>query len=191
MGVNSVVQIQNSALIKLGAEQITVDTENNTRARLVRERFPVVRDRLLRSHPWNFAIDFISLAAISPTPSNIFSYSYVYQLPSDCLRVLETSLGYDEEWEEISGKQIACNSDTLKIKYLKKITDVSKYDDNFAEVLAWDLAHDICYALTQSKDLKAEVKKSLDAELRAARSFDAQVGSVRRVVSDDWFDARR
>lgn len=191
MGVTSEVAIMNSALIKLGAERIISPDDANNRARLCKEQYPKVRDELIRSHPWNFAISFISLAAISPTPSDIFGYTTVFQLPTNCLRVLETDLGFDDQWEEIEGRRIAANVSTLKVKYIKKVVDVTSYDDNFCETLAWALAADIAYALTQSQAAVEGAVKNFEAKLKVTRSFDAQVGSVRRVVADDWLTSRR
>lgn len=48
--------IANSALLKLGAESITSLSDTTRRARLVNEQFNKIRKRLLRSHPWNFAM---------------------------------------------------------------------------------------------------------------------------------------
>jgi hypothetical protein len=181
----------NSALTKLGADLIISPDDNNQRAKSCKLRYPVVRDLLLRSHPWNFAIGYSSLAAITPKPDAIFDYQYVFQIPSDFLRVLETNLCDNDKWEELEGGRIGCNVSAIKIKGVKRITDVTKYDSNFCEVLAFALAKDLSYLVTQSS---AQVKQLGDDHrmaLREARSFDAQVGSVRRVISDDWLNSRR
>lgn len=191
MGVASKTTIQNSALIKLGAERIGSEDDDNKRARLVKERYPVVLKELLRSHPWNFAISYVELSAVDPTPDDVFDYDYVFQLPSDCIRVLSTDLCADEHWEEIEGLRIACNSSVLKVKFVKDITDTSKFDDSFVEVLAWALAADLAYAFTQSSQQLETVQKTYEAKLRVARSYDAQVGSVRQVQATEWINARR
>lgn len=190
MAVSSEVEIMNSALRKCGAERINAANDENARARLVKASYPVVRDKLLRSHPWNFAISYVELAAVSPTPDYIYDYTNVFQLPSDCLRVLGVSIE-DDTWEEIEGRRIACDSSVLKVKYIKKITDVTKYDDNFCEVLAWEVAEDIVYALTKSTAQLQEVKKGKTNAIREARSFDAQVGSVKAVEASSWLNSRR
>ena len=190
MAVSSDVEMMTSALRKVGAERINTSTDENTRARLVAAAYPLVRDRLLRSHPWNFAISYVQLAAVSPKPSYIWEYSYVFQLPSDCLRVLGVSASEDT-WEEIEGRRIACDDSDLSVKYIKKITDVSKFDDNFCELLAWELAADICYAITKSTAQVQLVDTKRKEALREARSFDAQVGSVRTVDASDWLNSRK
>lgn len=191
MAATSEVEIMNSALVKLGAERIVDPDDANIRARLCKERYPHVRDALLRSHPWNFCTAYSELAVVDPKPADVFDYQYVFQLPANCSRVFKTDLSYDVEWEEIVGARIATNASSVIVKYGQRITDVTKYDDSFIEVLAWALAADIAYALTQSTAQRDEAKKSFKDELAVARSYDAQVGSVRRVISDEWLDARR
>lgn len=191
MGVTSVTQIQNSALIKLGAERIISEDDESVRARLVKERYAPLRDDLLRAHPWKFARGRESLALIDPVPTTFsgWDFDYIFQLPSDCLRVIETNLFTDEEWN-VEGRYLACNSSTVMIKFIKKIEDVSKFDDNFCEVLAWSLAADIAYALTQSTAREESAKASFEKKLMEARSFNAQQGSVQKVIADDWLNAR-
>ena len=78
--------ICNSALIKIGADRINSMTETNRRAQLCNEQYSKVRDEVLRSHPWNFAITRAEFSQLTTTPS--FGYNYEYSIPSDCLRIL-------------------------------------------------------------------------------------------------------
>ena len=82
----SVVQIVNNALIKIGASAILTLTENSEAARAANLIYEQVRDASIRDHVWNFAIRRVELAQNSTAPA--FEFSYQYNLPSDCLRVL-------------------------------------------------------------------------------------------------------
>ena len=190
--VTSATEIMNSALNKLGAERILSEDDASVRARIMKGQYPIRRDALLCSHPWNFAISYVELALVSPTPDDLeWEYDYVYQLPADCLRVIKCDLEFDDAWEEIEGNRIACNVSELKIKYIKQITDVSKFSARFVETLAYDLATDSCISLTGSADKKEQMQKDYDRYLAQSRSFDAQVGSIKRVEADDWTSSRR
>ncbi len=184
-------EIMNSALRKLGAERITSGSDNNNRARLVSAAYPNVRDNLLRAHPWRFCTSYQELAVVSPLPDDVFDYDYVFQLPSNCLRVVSTNLCKTDPWEEIEGQRIACNISELTVKFIKKITDVTKYDTNFAEVLAYGVAAEIAFALTQSASMTELITKKFEKELATARSYNAQTASVKQVTADDWLNARR
>jgi hypothetical protein len=166
--------------------------DNSTRARIMKTQYTTRRKALLESHPWNFAISYVEVALIDPTPDDIeMDYDYVFQLPSNCLRVLKTDLTSLDEWEEIEGNRIACSSAELKVKFIKDIDDVTKFKGRFAETLAWDLAADTAKIITGSDSTAEAVKKSYIEYLRESRSFDAQVGLKDRVQSDEWFFSRR
>jgi hypothetical protein len=192
VAVTSSTEIMNSALNKLGAERILSEDDASVRARIMKGQYPIRRDALLCSHPWNFAISYVELALVSPTPSYLdWEYTYVFQLPSDCLRVVKVNLDFDDDWEEIEGKRIACNVSELKVKYIKSITDVSKFSARFVETLAYDLAADTALNLTGSPEKKQSAIDDYNKHLAQSRSFDAQVGSIKRVEADDWFSSRR
>ncbi len=192
MGVTTVTQIQNSALIKLGAELINSEDDENKRARLIKEQYPKVRDDLLRAHPWKFARTRVELAPIDPIPDEYssFDYDYVFQLPSDCLRVIGTNLCDTDQWD-VEDRFFLANTTPVIIKYIKQVTNVTKFDDNFCECLAWALAADIAYALTQNVARETSAQASFKAKLAEARSFNAQQGSGPRVSADNFINVRR
>lgn len=190
MGVTSVTQIQNSALIKLGAEPINSEDDESKRARLVKEQYPKVRDALLRSHPWKFARTRATLTPIDPKPDGYSDFRSVYQLPADCLRVVQTDLDDEAHWD-VEDTLLLCNEPTVTIKYIRRVENVTKFDDNFCEVLAWDLAADIAYALTQNVARESSAQSSRDKALMVARSFNAQQGSPPRVSADRILRSRR
>lgn len=190
MAVTTEVEIMNSALRKLGVDPISDPAENNVRARTVSGQYPMTRDKILRAHPWNFCTSYASLALLDPQPADVFDYSFVFQLPTNCSRVFETDLDIRVPWEEISESRLAADSNEVKIKYGRRVTDVTKFDDNFIEVLAWQLAADICFAVTQNAAKTDATEARAERELRQARSFDAQVGSIKQVQSSEWLNAR-
>jgi hypothetical protein len=191
MAVSSEEDIMNSALRKCGAELIVSQDDNSSRARLVKAAYPLIRDKVLRGHPWNFAISYEDLALVDPQPDNVFDYDYVFALPATCLRVFETDLDDADEWEEIESARLACNVGEITVKFCKKITDVTRFDANFVEALAWELAVEISYALIQSTGERDKLIVRAEKEIQKARSFDAQVGRKNRVIATDWINYRR
>ena len=190
MAVTSATEIMNSALIKLGAERILSANDENNRARLLKEQYPKVRDAHLRAHPWKFAIRRVELGLITPMPTDYWAYSHAFQLPTDCLRVIETDLGDYAEWDVEDRMLLTKGNAVVRIRYIKRVTDVAKFDDNFCEVLAWALAADIAYAVTQSTVQQEKAIREYNSQLQQARSFNAQQGSVKRVMAEEWLDSR-
>lgn len=180
------VSICNSALIKIGAERILSLDDNTARAKLLKEIYPLVRDDLISSHPWNFATGRVALAALATAP--LYEWSYNFQLPSDCLRVYGTDIDPDP-WKVEEGK-LLCNSGTVTIKYIKQVTDTAKFSAYFVETFACRLAAEIAYALTQSTTLKDSAEAKYERQLRVARSFDAQESMGDRVYADSWLNSR-
>jgi hypothetical protein len=71
------------------------------------------------------------------------------------------------------------------------VTDVTLFDSNFCEVLAWRLAADLAYSFTNSLTATDEMMKFYRSALMEARSFDAQeAGNIQQVESSEWFDSR-
>jgi len=186
----SEVSICNSALFKIGAEPILAFSDESKNSRICKAQYPVLRDEVLRSHPWNFAIARKELAKLVAVP--VYEFESAFQLPTDVLRVLDNEANFESsfvEWQ-VEGDKVLSNDDTMKIKYIKRIVDVSKYDQNFLEVLAFRLAADFAYALVQSLSVQAQMFSAYQQFLRQARSFDAQEGALKQVRADEWFNSR-
>ena len=91
--MTSVVEICNSALNILGANNITALVEDSKNARLCNQRYEPLRDAVFREHTWNCLIKRVQLAQDTASPTH--EYTYQYQLPSDCIRVLSLG-GYQD-----------------------------------------------------------------------------------------------
>jgi hypothetical protein len=171
----------------VGANRILTLDDNTSEARLCKDLYYRLRDKLLRSHPWNFAIKRITLGLDIEAPA--FEYSHQHILPADCLRIL-TPYPVDQEWKEESGKILSYSSD-MAIKYIWKNEDESSYDVNFAELLAYDLALELVLPLTQNATLRTAIADDRLKCLKETRSYDAQAsGSVERVSADTWLQVR-
>lgn len=183
----SAVAICNSALIKVGADRITALSDTDRRAVLCNEQYSKCRDLLLIAHPWNFAIARAELAEALPVPIN--GWDHKFSLTSDVLRVLEVNDDRSIRWA-VEDRYLMTDETEVEIKYIKQVTDTTKFSKHFEEVLALLIARDVCYALTQSNSLYDRLDKQYRDELRAARSFDAQESSGLEVETDTWLNAR-
>jgi len=72
------VEICNSALQKIGAETITTLSDNTRRAALCNRQYDKVRKKLLRAHPWNFAIRRAALVPVNNTISSVVAATDVF-----------------------------------------------------------------------------------------------------------------
>ena len=93
--MSTILEICNSALIKLGVEPITsLDplVDDSKAARLCAATYEMIRDDLLASHYWNFAMKRATLVVNATGP--LYDYSYAYDLPADSLRIHSLSSSY-------------------------------------------------------------------------------------------------
>jgi len=189
----SSTEICNSALNKIGAMRIDNISDNTKAAKLCNDQYDRLRREVLRSHPWNFAITWISLAATVNNPVSD-DYDYEFIIPSDVLRVLQTDITDDLGWEvgnNVDGnKVIFCNNSSLKIKYIKDITNTTRFPPDFEEVLAFRLAADMAYSLVQSRAVQDQMFTYYGATLARAMSFDAQEKGQDEITADEFTNIR-
>lgn len=126
-----------------------------------------------------------------------FEYDYAFPLPSDFLRMIRTSIeaeGFaDGDWRVENGtlgSVLMCNDDTLKIEYVARIEDVSRFDPLFVEVLAKMLAVKMCMRLTDNAALKGALSQELKDIAPMARYADATDSTPREITADAWLLSR-
>lgn len=181
------IQICNSALTKIGADRISSITQDTKSAVILNSIYDQIRDAVLRAHPWNFAIKRAALAPTSTTPA--FEYTYAYDLPSDCLRILDLdSLDIDFV---VENGQILSDESTLNVRYIYRNEDESLWDSCFAEAMSWRLARELAFALRQSAPLIDACDKGYEKALREARTMDGAEGIIRDAEIVTWTDSRR
>lgn len=185
-----IVDICNSALLRLGAERISSINEPSKEANLCKEQYQRSHRDLLRSHPWNFAVRRKQLGRLEESPA--FEFSHAYQLPNDCIRVLAIDRENikDENEFQIEGDKILTDLSSLKIKYISNVQDPRKFDFNYKELLALKLAKDIAYSVTQSSNLVQLITNDFERAYMDARSFNAQEGTPQEISAEDWLNAR-
>jgi hypothetical protein len=170
----SVVGICNSALVKMGASRIIQMTEGSKNANLCNEQYEKVRDDILRSHIWNFAVKRTKLAQLTETPT--FGFNYEYQLPADFLRVVSVhpnDSGSGLVAYKIEGRKLLTNSTEIYLRYIYQVTDPNDMDALFRETLAYALASDLAIPITQSTTTREQMKDGLKRQLSKAKSIDA------------------
>ena len=83
--MTSQVDIINSALIMVGDENlISAIGEDGREGETAEVIYPIIRDGLISSHPWNFAIGRSTLQLNTASPA--FEFDNSYALPADLLR---------------------------------------------------------------------------------------------------------
>lgn len=184
------VDICNIALIALGDQRITSIDDNNERARACKNRYDDVRDAVLRSYHWNCAVHRTSLVRDSVNPA--WGFSYRYQLPSDCLRVLDVQ-NYEVPFE-VEGRYILSDASSVNILYITNnslILDETKFDSLLVQAIAMRLAMEIAETLTGRRDLRQDMTAKYQAVLAEARSADSAERGLPKTIESDVFVSAR
>lgn len=184
------VTIVNRALALLGAEPIVNLTDNTPEAQIASRMYDTSRKSVLSECLWNFATKRVLLNIINDPPAYIIDESnFVYQLPSDIIRIFETNQPA-AIWRS-EGIYILANSAGLGIKYVFDLTDTTKFSSSFVDAFADKLAADMCYAVLNSNtEAKLLLEKYNGESLPKATAENSQEGTPPQIEDDLWSNAR-
>jgi len=185
--MSSVVDICNRALDKLGHGAITSLTDGTKASDLCNRTWDIVRDQVLRDHPWNFAVVRTITAPSATAPS--WGFTYQHPVPSDFLRLLEVRDMSAGEYQ-VESNQILADDDTLYIRYIARITDPVQFDSLFVDAVSSRLAYELCEALTQSNTKRNILWEEYTDGLTRAKRADAQENPPMVLEEDDWVNVR-
>ncbi|HWL54280.1 MAG TPA: hypothetical protein VNQ90_17705 [Chthoniobacteraceae bacterium] len=189
------IEICNLALGKIGELRISALSEPSQPARFCALFYAQTRDEVLQAANWNFAIRRVVLSRLAETPK--FGWAYQYQLPVDCLSVIQ--LNAWQAWEardlyEIEGERLLTDQESAQLRYTARVEDSEIFPPLFVEALytklASKLAEPIMGSRSKAESLLGEYDK-LVAPL--AMKANAREGRSRRklpYVESDLVRAR-
>lgn len=167
-------EICNLALGRIGARTIMDIDEDEKNARACKNAFELVVKEASRSYPWNCLKRRITCGRLVSAPA--FGWSYAYQLPADCLAVLQLN-GWDgipEDEFEIEGSTILTNAEEAKVQYIAYVSDSTKWDPLLASAIVTLLASRVAITLRQDEPLSqmlAQEYERIIAPKGATKSF--------------------
>ena len=168
-------KICNLALGQAGAKNFITDiniAEDTDEWRLASTFYPLARDYCREFADWNFLKSRAQLA--TTTDPTIGNYDHAYLLPADCLRPIDQIDENDDDtkyayrWE---GNTLLTNEDTCFIRYIKDITDVSKYPAIFVQCIILKLASLLSNPLKGEDAPKIDWEQLLEITLTKAQGL--------------------
>lgn len=184
----SLTQIANAALRRLGVEKISSIDDDNKRATLLKDLYPLVRNELLESGFWNFSMKRIQLSKLGDSPD--FGWSNAFALPSDYIRMYRISgskfkggsghlpeffaTGFsDNPAFAIEGDKLLTDISDVFCVYSSRVTDTSQFTAGFTKALYLKLASECAYSLTQDRALTDQLAQEAQMWLMEVRSRDS------------------
>lgn len=185
MSITSSTDICNLALDLLSAGTVQdIENPSNATEELLNRWYTQSRRKVLREHPWNFAIKRAQLAASATAPA--FGYDKQYPVPSDFLRLLTvndsvytsdvpaSSKDFKVEANNILISNIFSDSNTMNITYVSDFTTVSQMDPLFVDVLAYEIAVNVAYKVAESNANIQRVAELQKQRAALAKAIDGQ-----------------
>lgn len=202
--VTTETQLFNDALGQAGGcQRITAIDDGSVNANHCLTFYGPLRDGLLRSHFWNFALVWKELAQITPDPT--IGYAFSYQLPPDWLRTKDYAgtqpTGYYTWWFDssvrklvsykIEGRTLRSNDGQAFLQYVRRVTNPAEWDAMFYQAVATLLASKLVLAIRKEPKMAMALSAEGERLLLLAMAVDGQEGSVEPTIVDDLIWGRR
>ncbi len=176
-------QIANNALSYLSAGSIVNLNDDDAKARAINGIFDQAAKEVIRTHRWSCCIGRAQLSQVSgdPLQNGNFGYAHAYQLPTDCLRILDIN---GEPWSEkaeffdLNGRQLLADVGEVYLRYVRWEDDVSQWDTLLADVVSVKIAMKVARQITTDGISAEDLERLYRRRLEDARTVDAmEVGS--------------
>jgi len=182
--------ICNLALDLLGTKNINNIDEGTENALLCKKWYDNTRQSLLTNINASLSFEREALA-VDASNSPVYMWDYQYLLPNDCLKVLNVDESLSSQDWAIEGAYLVSNTaSVVYIRYIKNITAVNLFDATFIELLALQLAVNMCIKATQdfnkAKILKSELKEKY---IEASQKYGSD--NKIRIVRKSKFEASK
>ena len=184
----SITSICNRALQHLGASRILGITDDTRNGRACNACYDALRRSELRRHRWLFAKTRVALAPLVETDPH-GEFTYIFQLPADCLRVLKPR-DHTLDWQILGRKLYTNQSSVLYLEYISDVSDPNQFDALFAESLAYKMAETMCEEITQSNVKKVGIKDDYKEMIREAKRTNAMETIPAEPEDDAWVNIR-
>jgi hypothetical protein len=178
------VSVANFALSSLGEAPIQSLDDNNSRARICKARLDDVIRTVLRMHIWNGALQ---RQLLTRGTDPVYGFNYTYQLPSDCIKVVEVNPLSRFRVE----KQLLLSNETkIYLLYVAEPDDITTLDALLAETIAMKLAVEIAETITSKDNLKNEMMQKFVIALQEARSANSKDNVPEHRERSSFLDAK-
>lgn len=198
----SAVDVCNLALAHLGEEGSIAGInppEGSTYANEAGRFYSLARDIVLAEHQWNFATRRVSLSQVT-NDSDLWQYAYAY--PSNCLRpvaIVKKGQANEADVAEFvietnatGGQVIYTNEPDACLRFIRLVTDTTKFTPHFVDALAYLLASYLAGPITKDANLKRTMTAAYVSALGLAKKVDSNARKL-DIVKDhqaEWTRAR-
>lgn len=192
----SKIEIINRALLKLGEPPVS-SLNDAAFGRSFDIIYNDVKNLLLSSYPWRFAVAYKKLAR----EEEKFGDKFKYRLPADCLLLLKvygcgndaygTGLDVTENYELACNCVVTSASLGVSAEYVKIIDDEKDFSFLFREALAAKLAAEFAMRIKHSIELKQMMENEFLSLIRQAELNNEISKDVENMPENSWLLVRK
>lgn len=157
-----------SALLMIGADEISSFEEGSREAKLCANLYDVTLEELLQLYPWRFAVTQKKLGKLTEKP--LFGFSHAYQLPANMLRLLGADTPQNHR---IFEDCLYTNAEPMSITYIQRPPE-SRLPAYFTRVMELKMAEILALALQEDATKSRMMAEKAHAQTLRARGIDAQ-----------------
>lgn len=187
-------QICNLSLSRLGNKSAVNDIDNPTTPidRTFAIWYNICRQFMLKKLIPNFALarDIVAVSATAP----VFGYAYAYPVPTDCLKVLGIGNVQDKENNyAVEGGSILTDescANGMEVRYIKDVTDVTKFSSDFIMALSAELAEKTSLQITQDPDKLTAMNSLKKSDQNESTALNGQENRPIRINRSKFKQAR-
>ncbi len=188
MALNDVA-LCSRALIRLGAAPITSFADGTAESEIAGALFGPVRDALLSSYTWTFAMSQAQLTPLLDAP--VADYQKSFALPNNYLRAISAGSGGRGRGlnYRIARGALHTNAEEVVLTYLFR-PEEEEFPPYFDMALIARLSAEFCIPITESTSRADAMMRMADKEAARARQIDAQQDSPNRLENFTLIDVR-
>lgn len=201
MPVASKTVIGNQALLRLAVQPVLNFDEDSKAAKFLNRIYDDLLGQEQSKGFYGFTIDRAILAPSTTAP--LYEFEFYMPFPGDFLQLVTVELPGARVGAQafnagaLSGRVkresqgLASNSDTVCIRYVKKITDTTKFPDPFVEVIVSRLALEGARFLrANDRQLQVDMMFAYRSAVASAKFLSSVESTPEDLGGEDWTGSR-
>ena len=173
MAITTDITICNTALIMVGADEITSFTDATREAKICNQIYETTVRNTLQKNPWRFSLLIRQLSQLAVDPDGIdeFGFLNAYQIPAESLRIIRTNVPADD-YIIVKDNLL---SDQLEVWVEMQVRpEEGEFPAYFRHAVEMEMAAKLSLALTDDAGKYTLFRQQADRELAIAKNIDGQ-----------------
>ncbi|TXH13841.1 MAG: hypothetical protein E6R03_10580 [Hyphomicrobiaceae bacterium] len=171
MSTSEAIRIANASLTRTGNEPITSLDDGSAEAVVIANNYDLIIEEELCAYPYSWAKAERQLSRLDE--ESIEGWAYIFQLPSDCIRVVKCHVGGKAVPFKRKEDKIYSNEESLSLEYIFR-PEEEDWGADFKGKIIGRLEALCLRALSEDYDKAEAIESRADEKGRLVKSQDSQ-----------------